>query len=52
MAEWLKALVLKSKVLQDTVGSNPTLPLYYLTKLTKKYAFFNYIITNIWFFKW
>ena len=30
MAEWFKALVLKTKVLKNTVGSNPTLSLYFL----------------------
>jgi len=30
MAERFKALVLKTKVLKNTVGSNPTLSLYFL----------------------
>lgn len=33
MAEWFKALVLKTNVLQNTVGSNPTLS-------TKIYKYF------------
>ena len=33
MTEWFKVLVLKTKVLLNTVGSNPTLP---LTKIKTK----------------
>ncbi len=36
MAEWLKALVLKTKVFNDTMGSNPILSLKFTWIIAKK----------------